>query len=376
MPDFPFLETLRADLSWAPGWVFSFVLIALALAVALYAYHVVVKAVGRGIRGKNAVFRSLVIRTRGPVRLAIVIGAVSWAVQAAPLADGLTRWVQHGLLVGFIVLCGWALMTAADIGAAVYIRRYRTDDADNLHARKLLTQTRILRRSLNVLVLMATIAMALMTVPGVKQLGVSLLAAGGAAGIILGLALQPVLSNVMAGFQLAFTQPIRIDDAVTVQGEFGWVEEIKSTYVVIRLRDLRRMIVPLKFFLEQPFQNWTRDSADLQPETKFQVDQRVPMDRLREVIETVVKASALWDGKTLKVQLNDILEKTLEVRVVVSARNSADATELRSQIREGVLAWLQREMPGALPGGLKTDFDEPARPPSAPGPRPGDQRVQ
>jgi small-conductance mechanosensitive channel len=375
MPEIPFLDGLSVQ--FAPGWVFSFVVIAAVLAAALFGYHLLVKAVGRGIRGKDAWIRSMIIRTRGPARLALVIAAVSWAVQAAPLTPEVTRLTQRGLLIAFIVLCGWALMTASDIGLAVYLRRHRSETTDNLHARKLLTQTRILRRSANVLILVATIALALMTIPGVKQVGVSLLAAGGAAGIILGLALQPVLSNILAGVQLAFTQPIRIDDAVTVQGEFGWVEEIKSTYVVIRLRDQRRMIVPLKFFLEEPFQNWTRESADISPEMRFQIDQRVPMDRLRAEIERLVQASPLWDGKTVKVQLNDILEKTMEVRVVASARSAQDAAELRSQVREGVIGWLQREMPGSLPGGVRTDFEPPlAAQPSASGTGPGGHRVQ
>jgi small-conductance mechanosensitive channel len=357
MPEIPFLDGLSTR--FAPGWVFSFAVIAAVLAAALFGYHLLVKAVGKGISRKDAWIRSLIIRTRGPGRLALVIAAVSWAVQAAPLTPDVTRLVQRGLLIAFIVLCGWALTTASDIGLAVYLRRHRAETTDNLHARKLLTQTRILRRSANVLILVATVALALMTIPGVKQVGVSLLAAGGAAGIILGLALQPVLSNILAGVQLAFTQPIRIDDAVTVQGEFGWVEEIKSTYVVMRLRDQRRMIVPLKFFLEEPFQNWTRESADISPEMRFQVDQRVPMDRLRAEIERLVQGSPLWDGKTVKVQLNDILEKTMEVRVVASARGAQDATELRSQVREGVIGWLQREMPGSLPGGVRTDFEPP-----------------
>jgi small-conductance mechanosensitive channel len=224
---------------------------------------------------------------------------------------------------------------------------------------------------------LVTLALALMTIPGVKQIGVSLLAAGGAAGIIVGLALQPVLSNLMAGVQIAFTQPIRIDDAVVVQKEFGHVEEISSTYVVIRLPDQRRMIVPLKYFLDQPFENWTRESSELIGDFNMLVDQRVPIDRLRAHIEQVVKDTPLWDGRLVKVLVNDIKERSLEVRCRVSAASSADAGELRSLIREKTLAWLQSEFPASLPrNGVEFSAEESQRAELGSRPAPDGQRVQ
>ncbi|WP_293904041.1 mechanosensitive ion channel domain-containing protein [Phenylobacterium sp.] len=350
--------------TWIPPWSIGLVLIAAALGAAIVLHRWIVRGLTRQMRKRSDFARSLLIRTQAPGRFAMLVGALSWSLKIAPVAPRVEGTLQHVLLVAFIVLVGWALMTALDIVTAVYLRRHRTDVDDNLQARKLLTQTRILRRSLNVLVLVVTVAMALMTVPGVKQIGVSLLAAGGAASIIVGLALQPVLSNIMAGIQIAFTQPIRIDDAVTVGGEFGHVEEIKSTYVVIRLTDLRRMIVPLKYFLEQPFQNWTLEASDLIGEVMLRVDQRVPMDRLRAAIEDIVKASPHWDGRLVKVLVNDIFEKDLQVRCRVSARNAAESTELRAEVREQAIAWLQRELPQALP---RSGVEFPAAPtPPAP----------
>ena len=333
---------------WVPNWAVGLALIAAALVAAVALHGWIVRALARGLRKRGDFTRSLLVRTRSPSRFALLVGALSWSIHVAPVDARVEGVLQHILLVAFIILLGWAVMTAFDIAAALYLRRHRTDAADNLHARKQLTQTRILRRSINAVVLVITIAAALMTIPGVKQFGVSLLAAGGAAGIIVGLALQPVLSNVFAGIQIAFTQPIRIDDAVTINNEFGYVEEIKATYVVIRLRDGRRMIVPLKFFLEQPFQNWTREASELVTEILFQVDQRVPIDRLRTTVESLAKASSRWDGREIRMQVNDIREKTIEIRCLASARNAADATELRADIREGVIIWLQREYPGAL----------------------------
>jgi small-conductance mechanosensitive channel len=368
---------LPAALSFIPAWTVGLALIAGALAAALVAHELLVRALKRGLERRSEFTRSLVIRTRAPGRLALMVAAASWAMKVAPIPDRLERLFLHILLVAFIVLVGWAVMTAADIGTALYLRKHRTDVADNLHARKMLTQTRILRRLLNVAVLVMTAALVLMTIPGVKQVGVSLLAAGGAAGIIVGLALQPVLSNILAGVQIAFTQPIRLDDAVVIQNEFGHVEEIKSTYVVIRLRDDRRLIVPLKFFLDQPFQNWTRESADLIAEVMLLVDQRVPVDRLRATVEDVVRAWPNWDGRLLKVEVNDVRERTLEIRCRISVRGAAEAVALKAEVREKVVAWLQRDYPSALPrNGVEFMPPEAEPTPLAARSGPGEQRVQ
>ena len=375
------MPTYSLDLSflppWVPLWAVGLALIGAALFAAVLLHSLIVRGLSRRLSQPGDFTRSLLVRTKAPSRFALLVGALSWSLRVAPVDPRVEKTLQHILLVAFIVLVGWALMTALDIITALYLRRHRTDVADNLHARKMLTQTRILRRSLNVVVLVITTAMVLMTIPGVKQLGVSLLAAGGAAGIIVGLALQPVLSNIMAGIQIAFTQPIRIDDAVVVQNEFGHVEEIKSTYVVIRLADLRRLVVPLKYFLEQPFQNWTRDSSDLVAEVLLAIDQRVPIDRLRDAIEEIVKATGHWDGKLIKVQVNDVREKYMEVRCRISARAAPEAAELKAEVREGVITWLQREFPQALPrNGVEFAAAEPETPPSTSRTGPANQRVQ
>jgi small-conductance mechanosensitive channel len=375
MPQYAF--EIPRFLSWIPSWAIGLALIAGALGAALLAHELLVRALKRGLRRQSEFVRSLVIRTRAPGRLALMVAALSWSLKIAPIPERLERPLLHILLIAFIVLVGWAVMAAADIGTALYLRRHRTDVADNLHARKMLTQARILRRLLNVLVLVLTAALVLMTIPGVKQLGVSLMAAGGAAGIIVGLALQPVLSNILAGVQIAFTQPIRLDDAVVVQNEFGHVEEIKSTYVVIRLRDHRRLIVPLKYFLDQPFQNWTRESAELIAEVMLLVDQRVPIDRLRATVEATVKAWPNWDGRLLKVEVNDVRERSLEIRCRISARNSTEAVALRAEVREKVIGWLQREYPASLPrNGVEFMPPEAEPTPLAPRSNRSEERIQ
>jgi small-conductance mechanosensitive channel len=344
-----FVRALGARLAWAPPWVFSLLLIAVALAVALVAYGALVRVIRRQLHARTSFWRPLLTRTRGPVRLALCIAAISWAIRLAPLPADAAGPVQHALLIAVIVLAGWAALSALDIASALYLRRYRVDAADNLLARKHLTQIRILRRALATLVLLLTAAFALMTVPGVRQVGVSLLAAGGAAGVIVGLALQPLLSNLLAGVQIALTQPIRIDDAVIVEGEWGNVEEISATYVVVRIWDLRRLIVPLKYFLEKPFQNWTRESADLLGVVLLYLDYSVPVDAIRDKLREILAQSKNWDHKVSVVQVTDAREHTMEVRILASAGGAGVAFDLRCEIREKMIAWLQAEHPGALP---------------------------
>ncbi len=274
--------------------------------------------------------------------------ATSFAVAIAPLAEDQAALARHVLLIAFILLVGWSAMTAVDIAAALYLRQFKIDVDDNLLARKHLTQVKILRRALAVLVGLVTLSLALMTISGVRQWGVSLLAAGGAASLIVGLALQPLLTNLIAGIQIAITQPIRMDDAVIVEGEWGNVEEIGATYVVVKLWDWRRMVVPLSYFIQTPFQNWTRESAALIGTAMLYVDHAAPVDAMRAKLEEIAKASSLWDGKVVNLAVTDVKEGSLEVRCLVSARNAGQTFDLRTEVREKMMAFLAQEHPGAL----------------------------
>jgi small-conductance mechanosensitive channel len=216
-------------------------------------------------------------------------------------------------------------------------------------ARKHVTQVRLLRRAVDTLVVIVTIAAALMIFDSVRQYGVSLFASAGAAGLVLGLAARPVLSNLIAGVQLALTQPIRIDDAVIVENEWGWIEEITSTYVVVRLWDWRRLVVPLAHFIEKPFQNWTRENASLIGSVMLYVDYRAPVESIRRKLEEFAKQSKLWDGKVVNLQVTDARERTIELRALVSARNAPQAWDLRCEIREKLIRFLRESHPDALP---------------------------
>lgn len=336
------------DLPWAPPWAVSLGLVGLAIVLAIAAHQVVASVVRRGLAKTDAFWPALALRARRPTRLAFIVAALSVAVSIAPLTAAQTTGARGLLLILFILLLGWILMTALDIGAALYLRRFRIDVEDNLLARKHLTQVRILRRASAVIVGIFTIALALMTIPGVRQWGVSLLAAGGAASLILGLALQPLLTNLIAGIQIAITQPIRIDDAVIVEKEWGNVEEINATYVVVRLWDWRRLVLPLSYFIQTPFQNWTRESADLIGSVMLYVDHAAPIGDLRAKLEEIAKASKLWDGKVVNLAVTDITAQVLEVRCLVSGRNAPTVFDLRCEVREKMMAFIAKDLPSAL----------------------------
>lgn len=332
-----------------PRWGLSLLLIAAAVAAGLAAHRALFALGERLVRGRDLFWRSLVQRMRGPVRLAIVLGAVVAAVGAAPLRGDWGDALGHLVLIGAVVLAAWLMRTALHIWVTLHLRRFRLDTEDNLLARKHVTQFRILQRTAEIAIVLVAVAAVLMTFEGVRQYGVSLLAAGGAAGVVVGLALQPLLKSVFAGIQLALTQPIRIDDALLVEGEWGNVEEITSTYVVLRLWDWRRLILPLSYFLERPFQNWTRHEAELLGTVLLYVDYTAPVGAIRKKLEEVVQGSELWDRNVAVLQVTDLNERVMELRMLVSAENAGDAFSLRCEVREALIAWLQEAHPSALP---------------------------
>ena len=344
----PWLTDLALRLAWAPPWAVSLGLIAVAVLVALAVHFVLVRVVRRSL-ARDAFWSALAVRTRRPTRMAFIVAALSLAVAVAPLTAGQAAAGKQALLVLFIVLVGWIVLTALDIAAALHLRKFKIDVEDNLLARKHLTQVKILRRACAVVVALVTAGLALMTIPGVRQWGVSLLAAGGAASLIVGLALQPLLTNLIAGIQIAITQPIRIDDAVIVDKEWGNVEEINATYVVVRLWDWRRMVLPLSYFIQTPFQNWTRESAALIGTAMLYVDHAAPIDRLRAKLQEIARNSKLWDGKVVALQVTDVTAQVLEVRCLVSARSAPKTFDLRCEVREKMMAFLRDEIPEALP---------------------------
>lgn len=241
------------------------------------------------------------------------------------------------------------LGTTVDAFLKRQVAGLKLDEFDNLSARKTATRLDVARRIWIVLSGLITIAAALTMIPGVRQIGISLFASAGIAGLALGLAARPVLSNLIAGIQIAFTQPIRIDDAVVVEGEWGWIEEIGLFYVVIKIWDWRRLVVPLSYFIEKPFQNWTRQSASIIGSVFWSLDYRTPIGDVREKLKAICESTKLWDGQVVNLQVTDSDSRTLQLRALASARTSPEAWDLRCLIREEMLTWLQAEHPYALP---------------------------
>lgn len=371
-----FFARIGTALDWLPDEVVGIVLIAIAGVLAVGLHKLTIGMGRRALRRSQVLSRTLLVRTRGPTRLAFLIVFVSAAVNAAPFRQ-LDKDILNQILgVGFICLVGWTVGQALQIAAELHLRRYRMDDEDNLLARKHTTQIRILLKAATVLVGLVTIASVMMTFDSVRQYGVSLLAAGGAAGVVVGLAAQPVLSNLLAGIQIAITQPVRLEDAVVVEGEWGWVEEITMTYAVVRLWDWRRMVLPIRYFIEQPFQNWTREGGAIIGSVLLRLDYTAPIDAIRQKAEEIARGSKLWDRRVVNVQVSDSDAETIQVRILVSANTSPKTWDLRCEVREKLIDWLQSEHRYCLPrqrmdfspadasgeAGLPTFRVEPARP--------------
>lgn len=341
------LGELRTAVAWLPHWTFGILVMVVTAIVALFVHRMLMHVCRRFFG--NTFPALLIDRTESISRVALIVLMLAAILPVTAIQSDILFVLRKILLVSVIVLVGWALLLACDVGAEFYLRRFRMDVEDNLIARKHITQVRILKRALKILIGVLAISVVLMMFESVRQYGVSLFASAGAAGLIIGLAARPILSNLIAGIQIAITQPIRVDDAVVVEGEWGWIEEITSAYVVIRLWDWRRLVVPLSYFTEKPFQNWARHTASIIGTVFFHVDYSVPVERLREKLKEFVNGNPLWDGQVAVLQVTEARERTLELRALVSAATSPKAWDLRCQIREKMISFIQSEFPDALP---------------------------
>ena len=258
--------------------------------------------------------------------------------------------LRHFSSILLILALSWLLMRAVRGVALAIIAQHPVHVADNLQARRIHTQTKVLMRSTMALIVILGSSAILMTFPSVRTIGASLLASAGVAGLVAGMAARPVLGNLIAGVQIALTQPIRLDDVLIIDNEWGWVEEITGTYVVMRLWDRRRQIVPLQWFIEHPFQNWTRTSADIIGSVFWWVDYRLPLEPVRQEIQRLcAQVPHWWDGEVALLQVTESGPHAMQLRALVTARNSPDCWDLRCHIREGVIDFIQREYPQYLP---------------------------
>ncbi len=329
---------------WSLGILVAAVLAAFGLHRVLYS---VLDRVTR--RTRSVVDNSLVRHSRGPARLLLSLLALFLALPATPLPAALEGPIQHGAGLGLIAAVAWVVVAMTGVLDDFLESRYDVAAADNLAARQVRTRMEVLRRVVVVIVGTVAVGLMLMTFPAIRRFGASLLASAGVAGIILGLAARETISNLLAGIQVALAEPIRLDDVVIVEGEWGRIEEIRMTYVVVRIWDDRRLVVPLSYFIEKPFQNWTRRASNLLGTVFVHVDYTVPVEEVRQELHRILKASPLWDGRVWNLQVTEAGERTLQLRALMSAGDASTAWDLRCHVRERLIEFLQRRYPDSLP---------------------------
>jgi hypothetical protein len=288
-------------------------------------------------------------RCRGPWILTLVSSAALSSTPAVHAHGAADAALRHSLLVLVIAAVTWLCTRVVKVVEDAVLLRLRMDVENNRKIRKLRTQVTVLRRIIVAVLVVLGAAAILMTFARMRALGTSLLASAGVAGIVGGLAAQSVLGNVFAGLQLAFNDALRVDDVLVVENEWGRVEELTLTYVVLHLWDERRLVLPTTYFTTQPFQNWTRSSARNLGSVFLYLDYTAPIEQLRAAAERIIHASPLWDRQAWVLQVTDATEHTIQVRVLASASDSGRAFDLRCEIREGMLAWINEHAPSALP---------------------------
>jgi small-conductance mechanosensitive channel len=345
-----FIENIIAIFSSWGSFFYPAALLAGSAIIGLVICSVIFR-VGRRVSEKTETrLDDLVIaHGRGPVRLLLPLLTIRFFMPLVEMPAEALDFIHYVLAVLMIVALAWLLIRVIHVIQDVILSQYATDVTDNLRARSVQTQIRILRKIAISIIALVAFGTLLMTFPQVQQLGTSILASAGIIGIIVGFAAQRSIATLLAGLQIAFTQPIRLDDVVIVENEWGRIEEITLTYVVVRIWDLRRLILPITFFLEKPFQNWTRVSADLLGAVYIYTDYKVPVEELRKELQSLAEQSPHWDGNVCTLQVTGTTERAMEIRALVSAEDSSKAWNLRCEIREKLIDFVQENYPQALP---------------------------
>lgn len=339
---------------------FDAVILLLVVALALVAQRLIFALLLRLAQRRNdGIFAALVRRAQAPAGFAIPLLAAIAAVPYLQFPVQIERPLVHALQIATTIALAWGVVAAIGLYTDIAKLRYQVDTADNLRARQVETRINILARTATTLVVLVAFALAVMTFPPIRALGTTLLASAGVVGLVVGISARPLFENLVAGVQIALTQPIRIDDVVVVEGEYGRIERIESTYVVVNLWDRRRMVLPLTYFIQKPFQNWTRTGADLSGSVLLFADFSVSVEDVRNQLAEILGSSALFDGSLQAVQVVDVTETAMQLRILVSARDANSLWDLRCEVREKMIAWLQQHYPASSPGWR---FAAPVRP--------------
>ncbi|MDQ1624440.1 MAG: hypothetical protein QOH19_2858 [Actinomycetota bacterium] len=334
------------DLLTAPGAPYLAVTLAIAAGLTL---SWLVRRLVLKLNRKNTALRETSRKARLPLRFVMCIVLVRIALALTTPNDEWRRIVDHILLVALIGCLAWLGIAMLHIIEAMVLSRYRVDMADNRRARRLRTQVILARRIGVALIVVVALGSAMLTFPAVQALGAGLLASAGLLSIVAGLAAQTSLTNVFAGLQLAFTDAIRVDDVVVVEKEWGRIEEITLTYVVVHIWDDRRLILPSVYFTTTPFENWTRRRSEVMGTVEFDLDWRSPFEAMRGELKRILAETELWDERVGILQVTDAVSGYVRVRILVSSSDSASLFDLRCLIREELVIFLQQNHPTALP---------------------------
>lgn len=347
---FKILDSLRAH---EAHWTIGVLLLAAAVVLSSFARPILQSLILKipFFRGGPEHVLRIVMRLRRPAQALVMITGLGLMMPVIDILHPYSNQLQKGLAVAWFVALGWLMISLVYCVEDVLILRYDVNVADNLRARRARTQMQVLRRMVIVLLIVvdAGLALSVFRDSQIWHYGAGLLASAGLASLVLATAAKSSASNLLAGLQIALTEPIRLDDVVIVQGEWGRIEEITTTYVVVAIWDQRRLIVPLSWFIENPFQNWTRQSADLLGTSFLYVDYSVPVEPLRQEFTRILDSSMQWDKRVNAVQVTNLSEHTMEIRCLMSARNSGDAFDLRCIVREKMIAFIRENYPEAFP---------------------------
>jgi small-conductance mechanosensitive channel len=355
-------------MDWITGAWPSGVLSTVAVVAAVLLVHMAVWRLVLRLMKDRDLAEGLRVHLRWPARAVVTLAAMLFALPTAGLPRVVYGRVFHVLLLALVAAGAWLAVRVVRVAEDALMRRYDVEVPDNLRARRARTQIQVLGRVMIVTIVVLALAFMLLTFPQARAVGTSLLASAGIVGVVAGVAARSTVGNLIAGLQIAFAEPIRLDDAVVVEGEWGNIEEITLTYVVVRIWDRRRLVLPCSYFVERPIQNWTRYSADIVGTVHLHVDYTTSVEEVRAEFERVLAASKLWNGQTAVLQVVDTTERTMVLRALVSADSAPSAWDLRCEVRERLLSWLQQQQPGALPR-VRAELEAPApQPLEAPAP--------
>ena len=336
------------------NWIIDVIAICVAILFAVFVHDIFFRVLSHfrpGKPGEHSRMMVIVRRLKRPALWVVIVTAVGIVLPWLPIPTAFAGATHKALGILWFIMLAWLVIEGVYAAEDLLLLRYDIHAADNLSARRVRTQTQVLRKlAIGLVVLIdAGLVLSVFRNSEIWHYGAGLLASAGLASLVLATAAKSTASNLLAGVQIALTEPFRIDDVVIVQGEWGKIEEITTAYVVVAIWDLRRLIVPLSYFIENPFENWTRRSADLLGTSFLYVDYTVPVEALRKEFCQVLEASPLWDRKVCSLQVTNLDAQTMEIRCLLSARNSGEQFDLRCYVREKMVTFIQENYPEAFP---------------------------